>query len=207
MLAIICVIASALCGILRVAGMPYIFSAFTSFFAACCALFCKPNGVNILLALGLMCSVVADWFLAHQTGHSERFIYGIIGFFIAHCLFTLRCMTRFKFSTFSLVIALVLIVLYSLYMLFRVIDHVPENTKVPVILYTLISITSLYFAMSADVPILPRVFCILGTALILFSDTMIAENTFCGNHSVEKLILPTYYACHVCLALSAVFRF
>ena len=43
----------------------------------------------------------------------------------------------------------------------------------------------------------------VGIGLLLFSDTMIAENDFLGNHRVAALILPAYYLCHILVALSA----
>ena len=41
-------------------------------------------------------------------------------------------------------------------------------------------------------------------ALLLFSDTMIAEADFAGNPRADRLVLPTYYLCHILVALSAI---
>lgn len=41
-------------------------------------------------------------------------------------------------------------------------------------------------------------------ALLLFSDTMIAEADFAGNRRADILVLPTYYLCHIMVAASAI---
>ena len=206
-LAIVAVVASALCAILHVAGLGYIFSPLTSLLAACAALLTGMNGLNILLAAGLVSSVIGDWYLVHQNGSDKRFISGVVFFFIAHCLFALRSMTRFSFDLKALVVAVILIVLLSFYYLFRLVRSLSDNIKVPIILYILISIASLYFALSASTVKSAHLVCALGIALILFSDLMIAESKFMRRASAEKLVLPTYYACHVCLAVSALLCF
>ena len=42
---------------------------------------------------------------------------------------------------------------------------------------------------------------ILGIAMLLFSDTMIAESDFVGNPKTGWLILPTYYLCHILVSI------
>ena len=44
----------------------------------------------------------------------------------------------------------------------------------------------------------------LGLLCIVLSDTLIAESDFAGNRAAEAWILPTYFLCHILLALSAV---
>lgn len=206
-LAIVALTASALCAVLRIAGLGYIFSALTSLLAACAALLSGMNGLNMLLAAGLVASVIGDWFLTHQKKHEKRFVLGVAFFFIAHCLFALRSMVWFSFDSKALIIAIVLIALLSVYYLFRLVKSLSDGVKVPIMLYMLISVASLYFALSAKTATSAYLVCVLGIALILFSDLMIAESSFMRRASAEKLVLPTYYACHVCLALSALLCF
>ncbi len=71
--------ATLVCGALRFSTGSYIYSALISAFAGTAVLFCGAGRDKLLLAAGLFVSVVADWFLCHQSGHSERFLYGVIG--------------------------------------------------------------------------------------------------------------------------------
>lgn len=194
--------AAAVCGVLRCVLGHYAFSAATTLLCACAAACSRNVGLKLALVAGLLVSVVADWFLAHQKIDSNRFLYGVLGFFAAHCLFAWQAGMRFSFNTAFLVIALVLLVGYGVYMAARVLPKVESGLRVPLILYMLVSVASLYFALSMDAPLLPRILYIVGIAAILFSDTMIAENEFLHQAWAGKLVLPFYYACHVLITLS-----
>lgn len=205
-MAYIALLGAITCGVLRCITDKYVFSACMSLLSACAAAASGQAQLKLALVAGLLISVVADWFLAHQKGHSERFLYGVIGFFTAHCMFAWYAAMRFRFSTSVLVIALALLAIYCVYMALRMLPRVEAGLKAPLTLYMLVSIASLYCAMSMNAPAAEKALYIAGIAAILFSDTMIGENEFVGNRAARKLVLPTYYLCHALLALSALLR-
>lgn len=194
--------ASLACGVCRFTINGYIFSALIS---GLCGISAALSG-RYLMALGLFVSVVADWFLCHQSGHSERFLYGVAGFFVAHCLFTAHAFTRFSFNVPGLIAAVAIAVGFSLYMAFRALPHVAAGLKMPIVAYMLISVLSLYAAFSMNAPVFEKILYIAGIASIVFSDTMISENIFLGVHKAGRLVHPTYYACHWLITLSALIR-
>ena len=202
-MAYIAFIAAVLCGILRMTTGKYIFSAMISLLCGCTAALAGGGNARFLLAIGLFVSVVADWFLAHQAGRAQYFLYGVAGFFVAHCFFGGYALTTFRFGRPQLIIACVLLAAYSIYLAVRVMPGVQSLFRLPITAYMLISIVSLYLAMSSGMPVFEKIIYTAGIASILFSDTMIAENVFVGVAKAAKLVHPTYYLCHVLLALSA----
>lgn len=205
-MAYVALFAAALCAVLRCSLGKYVFSALTTLL---CALAVSASGnvpLKVPLVAGLLVSIVADWCLAHQKAGESMFLYGIMGFFAAHCLFAWYAVGRFSFSLPALVVALALLAGYAVYLLVRLMPRVEAGLKVPVFLYMLVSIVSLYFAMSMKAPLWERVFYIAGIVAILASDTMIGESDFGGNRAADKLLLPAYYLCHVLISLSAVIR-
>lgn len=198
--------ASLACGVRRLSAGGYIFSALISGSCGAAVLFSGGGSDGLLLAAGLFVSVVADWFLCHQSGHSKRFLYGVIGFFIAHCLFTGYAAVRYGFNVPALVAAGVILAGLCVYMFGRALPHVEAGLKLPVVAYMLVSVVSLYAAFSMDAPALQKILYIAGIAAIVFSDTMISENIFVGTSGAGRLVQPTYYACHWLIALSALIR-
>jgi len=203
MIACVAFAAAALSALIRLQFGNYIFSALTSVFSGI-AVAASGSGMSKWpMAAGLLVSVAGDWFLSHQNGAPNRFLYGVALFFAAHCLFSVGAAMKFRFNVPALVIGIVLVAGYAVYMGARVLPHVEAGMKIPLCLYALVSIVSLYFAMSMKAN--PRVTAmyILGIAAILFSDTMIAENIYLGSYLAGRLVHPTYYFCHLLLALSA----
>ena len=206
LMAYIALTGAVLCGVLRCVAGKYVFSACMSILCACAVAASGQTRLKLALVAGLLISVAADWFLAHQKGHSERFLHGVIGFFAAHCMFAWYAAMRFSFSMPALVIALALLALYFVYMALRILPGVGHGLKAPLMLYMLVSIASLYFAMSMNAAAAEKAIYIAGIAAIVFSDTMIGENEFVGTQAAGRLVLPTYYLCHALLALSALIR-
>lgn len=205
-MACIAFVAAVLCGVLRFATGKYMFSAFTTLLCGCAAALSGGGGDRLLLAGGLFVSVVADWFLAHQSGRESYFLRGVAGFFVAHCLFGGYAAVRYSFGYPQLIAAAVLLAAYSGYLALRVMPGVPGLFRLPITAYMLVSILSLYLALSMNAPVFEKVLYAFGIASILFSDTMIAENEFVGLKAAAKLVLPTYYLCHWLIALSALIR-
>ena len=204
--AYIAFIAAILCGVLRFATGKYMYSACISLLCGCTAALAGGSNARMLLAAGLFASVIADWFLAHQHGRESFFLYGVAGFFAAHCLFCGYASVRYEFSYPIIVVTAVLLAAYSGYLALRVLPGVSQALKLPVTAYMLVSIASLYLALSMNAPALEKVLYAAGIVSILFSDTMIAENIFVGVKPAAKLVHPTYYLCHWLIALSALIR-
>jgi hypothetical protein len=205
-MAYIALFAAALCAVLRCSLGKYIFSALATLL---CALAVSASGgvpFKVPLIAGLLVSIVADWCLAHQKAGENMFLYGVAGFFAAHCLFAWYAVERFSYNLPALVVALTLLAGYAVYLFVRLMPRVDAGLKIPVFLYMVASIASFYLAMSMSAPPWERVLYVAGIAAILASDTMIGESDFGGNKAADKLLLPAYYLCHVLISLSAVIR-
>lgn len=188
----------------------YIFSALTTLSCAAIALPFAP-----VMAAALFISFIGDYFMAHKGKNEVKYLLGIAGFFLGHVVFIVHAMLYIPFAAHEafflgitprtvyiregLLTGAVMALCFTPYLLLRVIKKVPKLLQIPVALYTLISIAGLACAVMTG-----NWIYILGVAMLLFSDTMIAENDFVGNRKVSWLILPTYYLCHILVALSAV---
>lgn len=186
-----------LCAALRLITRKYVFSALTTL--SCAGLIALSGLLPAapFLFAGLLASVVGDWFLAHTQDKPELYACGVIGFLAGHLLFIVHAARHMRFSAAALAIALALTVGYGFYMARRILPRTPGLLKIPLSLYALVSLGSIACAMMTGNPLY-----IAGIALLVFSDTMIAENDFAGNHRAKYLILPTYYLCHLLITLS-----
>lgn len=187
----------------------YIFSALTTLACATIALPYAP-----VMAAALFISFIGDYFMAHKGKNEVKYLLGIAGFFLGHVVFILHSMLYIPFAAHEafflettprtlffregLLTSAVLALWFTPYLLLRVIKKVPKLLRIPVMLYTFISIAGLSAAVMTG-----NWIYVLGIAMLLFSDTMIAESDFAGNRKVSPLILPTYYLCHILVALSA----
>ena len=191
---------------LRLKTKKYIFSALVTL--TCAAII--PFGSGFML-LGLLLSVIGDYLLAHQKGHPNRFLFGVAFFALAHLAFILHAGTsvlwyrHFSFRPPALFFALALAALYAVYLTRRILPGQPAAMKIALSGYALVSLAGLYFALSMQTPgALEYWLYVAGIAAIVFSDTMIAEAEFAGRREAHKLILPTYYLCHILLAASLI---
>lgn len=170
----------------------YIYSALTTLSCAAIALLNSP-----ILAAALFISFIGDYFMAHKEGKEWMYLLGIAGFFLAHVVFIGHSLLRSVSFHPGMITGAVMAIWFTPYLLLRVIGKVPKLLKLPVALYTLISIVGLACAVTTG-----NWLYTLAIAMLLFSDTMIAENDFVGNTKAGPLILPTYYLCHILAALS-----
>ena len=171
----------------------YIFSPLTTLSCAFLALADAP-----VMAAALFVSCIGDYFLIHKSSKEWMYLLGIVSFSLGHILFIAHALTQVHLAKEGLFTGAVLAIWFTPYLILRVIRKVPGLLQIPVVLYTIISIASLACAvMTGDV------FYILGIAMLVFSDTMIAETDFIGNPKTGWLIMPTYYLCHILVALSA----
>ena len=191
--------------LLRLSTGKYIFSALVSLSCAAVALLAGEGpGRAALMAAGLVVSTVGDYLLAHQQGKSARFIAGVAAFGVAHVIFMAYALCAFRFRAPALWFILALAALYAVYLKGRVLPGQPGAMKIALPCYALVSLAGLFCALCvSEATARQRLLYILGIACIVFSDTMIAEADFAHNKKAGKLILPTYYLCHILLAASA----
>lgn len=158
---------------------------------------------TILLMIAFAFSIVGDWFLSNRNGETERFIYGIVFFFFAHIGYLgyalMKGSMKWRF-TMALLIAYLLFFLLLLYPVFS-----DKTLMIAVFIYLVISCLSLGAAAGIRGEKLYRVTYLSGIVLILFSDTIIALREFVGYHSLNGLILPTYYLSHISIAFSILY--
>lgn len=150
-------------------------------------------------------SIVGDYFLSHRNGDEMWFVYGILFFFLAHIGYLL-------YSVFNGRIARVLTaVLCGGYLIFFF-TSLYEGIGVGVLLwaalaYLFVSCFSLGAAWGISFNGWPKWGYIVGIALILFSDTLIAFTEFMAYDRWDFLILPTYYLAHIVITWSIWMRF
>ncbi len=159
----------------------------------------------IPLILAFICSIFGDWFLSHRYGESIRFVYGVICFFFAHVGFLwyalLSGKVRWKFTA----ILLIPYLLFYLLMLYP--NFTDKATMFAVLCYLIVSGISMGAAVGISGNRLSRLTFAIGIGLLLFSDTIIALREFVGYSSLGKLVLPTYYLCHIFITCSVLTRF
>ena len=167
---------------------------------SCAAIVLAARGAVSPLFFGLIVSVAADWFMAHKAGRTGWYLCGIGGFFAAHALFLWDVLLDASLAPLPFLAFALLAAGYGLYLARRILPRVSDaRMRLAIVLYMLISAASLGFSLA--VPDAART---LGLLCIVLSDTLIAENDFAGNRAAGAWILPTYFLCHILLALSAV---
>ena len=187
--------------LLRLITGKYIFSALVSL--ACAAII--PFSDAPFVVIGLLLSVVGDYLLAHQKGHPNRFLCGVAFFGLAHLAFIAFAARRFVLSPAALAVLLALAALYAVYLARRVLPGQGMPMRIALSGYAFVSLLGLFFALSMKAPH-PAEYWLYaaGIASIVFSDTMIAEAEFVHHRWANRLILPTYYLCHILLAASQI---
>ena len=183
--------------VLRLATRRYPFSALTTL--ACAALIAVYGRAPAsgLAAAALAVSAAGDWFLAHHRGRETFYALGVGGFLVGPALLAFAA-HRATLSPMALVAGGLLLALYAAYLTQIVLPGMPKMLKMPAVLYTLVSIAGFTVALTAGDAVYAS-----AIALLLFSDTMIAAADFAGRKELSFLILPTYYLCHILIALSA----
>lgn len=167
---------------------------------SCAAIVLAVRGAISPLFFGLIVSVAADWFMAHKAGRTGWYLCGIGGFFAAHALFLWDVLRDASLAPLPFLAFALLAAGYGLYLARRILPRVSDaRMRLAIVLYMLISAASLGFSLAA-----PGAARTLGLLCIVLSDTLIAESDFAGNRAAGAWILPTYFLCHILLALSAV---
>ncbi len=174
-----------------------------------CALIAAPFASPWILA-AYACSVVGDWFMARSEGErgDTMLLGGIAGFFLAHGCFLLYAVTHAAPTPLAplwILLAVALAVGYAVFLFRHLYPAVPGRAlRAGVTAYTGISLAVMSVALHLGAPRLQKALFCLGIALILFSDTLIALARFLSRKACDRLVCPTYFACHVLVAASAI---
>jgi uncharacterized membrane protein YhhN len=181
----------------------YIFKPLTTILILCIAFFAgRPSGSTywVLIMTGIVFSLAGDIFLMLP---SDRFIAGLISFFIAHLLFIIAfSMTRSPGLTWWL--AGILFIL-GIWISFLLLPYA-GNIKIPVLLYMAVIVIMNWQAwerwMDMNTP--SSLLAGIGASTFLLSDSFLAFNRFRKkiNHA-DAIVLGTYYPAIALIALSA----
>ncbi len=163
----------------------------------------KGNLAFFLIMAAFIFSIIGDVFLSKRKIKSNFYLYGVIGFFLAHVFYLLFMMHYGRINIFILIILLILYIYYFIRRLYPALKD--KKMMIAIILYTIISCLTLASTVGLTTNIITKILCISGIFLILISDTFIGEVDFAKNKKFIKLILPTYYLAHILLAYSFVY--
>lgn len=167
----------------------------------------KRGAVMYPLVAALIASVVGDFFMARKSGRPMWYVYGIVGFLLAHLGFMWYSASRFAGSPRIYIAGAALVGMIVWYLAARVLPKIKDNKilRAAVGVYSVVSALSVVFAAGLQgTNQFETLLYGVGVACIAFSDTMIAENDFVGNKEWANFIMPTYYLCHILVAASAV---
>ncbi|MDX9881648.1 MAG: lysoplasmalogenase [Prolixibacteraceae bacterium] len=155
-----------------------------------------------MIMVAFLFSIGGDWFLSHRNGETERFIAGIVLFFIAHVGYLSYALMNGRIRwPFTIILLLGFLIFFILKLYPGINDKV---LMVAVLMYLLISCFSLGAAVGLKTGTLEKWAYIFGIFLILFSDTIIAFREFVGYKELSFLILPTYYLAHITVTFSLI---
>lgn len=159
----------------------------------------KEWGVWMVI-LALLFSIVGDYFLSHMNGDGSMFIIGIALYLLAHIGYLLFSLFngRIKWGV-TMIITLAYLTFY--YQILY--PNMSNETLVYIVLfYLLVSCVSLGAALGINAKGNVKWFYVLGIGMILLSDTIISFKEFMDYHSIDFLILPTYYVAQICITIA-----
>lgn len=161
---------------------------------------------GFLMIFGLIFSMIGDGFMKQGN------MVGGIGFFgLGHICFLAFFLANGTFRLSAAIAFGLLLAGYVPYYLkcLKPLEALSGNAILngAVIFYLVVSILSLTATFAFNTTWWVRILAILGISCIVFSDTLIAENNFCGRNALYFLMMPTYLATHFLIAAAAVFDF
>ncbi|MGB5666089.1 MAG: lysoplasmalogenase [Maribacter sp.] len=159
----------------------------------------KEWGVWMVI-LALLFSIVGDYFLSHMNEDGSMFIIGIGLYLLAHIGYLLFSLFngRIKWG-FTLIITLA----YLAFFYQILYPNMSDKTLVFMVLfYLLVSCVSLGAALGINAKGNVKWFYVLGISMILLSDTIISFKEFMDYHTIDFLILPTYYVAQICITIA-----
>ncbi len=169
-------------------------------------LFHSTSNIIYYLLTAFCFSILGDYFLSFREGKKNFYLYGILGFFIAHVFYLLYVLQKSPRWIITVVLFLFLIIVFTVYFFVRIVKHIQETSmKWAVFFYLFISSLTLSVTLTCTTSLIERILLALGVGLIVISDVCIAENDFAENHLFYRFILPTYYLAHILLTASVLF--
>lgn len=164
-----------------------------------------PKAKDILFLMAAFgFSIAGDWFLSNKHDDTDRFVFGIAFFFLAHLGYLLYAWLNGRLNkTFTLVLLLAFLVFFVWVLYPSINDGI---LRTAVLVYLVISCVSLGAAVGIRLTGAEKQAYVLGIFLILFSDTIIALKEFAAYNEFNFLILPTYYLAHISITFSVMRR-
>ncbi|MDR3143158.1 MAG: lysoplasmalogenase [Tannerellaceae bacterium] len=155
---------------------------------------------NWAIVLAFLFSIAGDWFLSNRHGQTERFIMGIVLFFIAHVGYLRYALLKGRLHY---IFTALLLAGYLAFFILSLYPAIPGLWLLASVLaYLLISCLSLGAALGMNATLPVKWIYVFGVSMIVFSDTVIALREFAGQEQLSFLILPTYYLAHISITLS-----
>lgn len=152
----------------------------------------------------LVFSMGGDWFLSNKGDSSIMFAAGIGLFFFAHLGYLIFALIN---GGINKTLAISLLVGYVLFFIFVLTPAIDENILlISTLIYLLISCVSVGAAAGTKFPKVVKWAYFSGIAFVLISDTIIAFKEFLAYDELNFLILPTYYAAHICITFALIAR-
>lgn len=148
---------------------------------------------------GFVFSLAGDMFLIS----AQNFVFGLASFLVAHLCYIAAFFKASK-GKLKLISLAAYLVGFAIFMLIS--GGVPENLKIPVMIYALAISTmlgaALNFYLTQKTP--PALFALSGAVFFVLSDSLLAYNKFNGEFFLAKiLILSTYFFAQWLIARSA----
>ncbi|HSV74050.1 MAG TPA: lysoplasmalogenase family protein [Chthonomonadales bacterium] len=157
---------------------------------------------SALLACGAFAaSIVGDYYLSTRGGSDAHFVAGIAAFGVAHLFYIAYALANGRMHLPVLGIALAGFGAWFALDLAHAIED--RAIWVAALVYTVLSCVALGAAAGIRSVAWVKVPCLVGIALIVFSDSLIALAEFAGDRTLSELILPTYYLAQIAITLSA----
>jgi len=150
-------------------------------------------------------SIIGDWFLSDKGADTSMFIKGIAMFFIAHLGYLVYALKngKMRWLFFDMLLGLYLIFFYKV--LYPAIED--QGLMIAALAYLIVSCFSAGAAMGMKSSPKVKWWFVTGIFFIIFSDTIISLTEFVGYSTMDFLILPTYYASHLCITYAMIKKF
>ena len=156
------------------------------------------------MMLGLTLSVIGDVFLVYVE--DNRFVLGLLSFFLAHASYSVSFIMCYGFShkslIFFVVIAVIAIIFFNFTGLFAL-GQMRILANLYLLVLSFMVANALNGLTSVQGGLIPGLLTALGAALFFISDSTLAYEKFSkkGGLRLEKTILITYYSAQILLSL------